>query len=248
MTRNLKTLGLALVAALTLGAIGAQGVPAAVEHSFRSAANSTVLTGHIDGGNHLFEVGDFKVECPIATFEGKNVGEVRDTVTVHPKYGSCTASGFLVEVDTHGCNFILDSDTTISAHSSGNEHATVSIECEVGHHMMITTQFCSLTISASHNNVPVNQSLHGISYSSVMDSSKHSLATNWTVETIHYTALSGSACQFWKIAAGTHSDGVLTGKATLTGYEGDSPFSGSTTLGHAWSHGAQVDITISTPT
>jgi hypothetical protein len=132
MTRNFKTLGLALVAAMAIGAIGAQGASAVVEHSFRSGANNWVLTGANESyttGNSK-EVWTFTAGLPVscdATFEGTISGSIVDTITFHPKFHNCTSSlGGSPTVHTNGCNFILDSDTTTSPHSGLSEHAAWS--------------------------------------------------------------------------------------------------------------------------
>lgn len=259
MTRNLKALGLALVAALALGAVGAQSASAVVEHSFRSSSQNekTILTGHIDTSptvsKHVFKPSPesgLAVECSVATFSHTVEGNIRDTVTAHPTYGSCESSFGAATVDTNGCNYIFDSDTTTSTHSSTDEHATVSIECEAGHHISVTTGLCNLTFSAKESSTPVNQSIHGVRYTQLAShSGKHALTVYATAKTIHFRALGGSLCGFGGLPAGTYNTGTYTGAASVTGYEDtDNSPGGTTTTGTTWKHGAQVDLTISTPT
>jgi hypothetical protein len=261
MTRNLKTLGLALVAAMALGAIGAQGASAVVEHSFRQGSEKTVLTA----ANESYTTGSSKnvvsftpgltISCDV-TFEGTQVGTIRDTVTVHPKYHNCSSSlGGSPTVHTSGCNFILDSDTTTSSHSGVNEHAAVSLECESAHsaspHFIeATAPGCNFRIEQTHTSpsVEVNQSLHGVRYSSVTHSGKNSGTLTATVRTIKFTANSGSLCGLAGHAAGTYGSASYDGIGTLTGYTDSTVVSGSTTNGRVWSHGAQVDISVSSPT
>jgi hypothetical protein len=255
MTRNLKAFGLALVAAMALGAIGAQGASAVVEHSFRSGAQNTVLTG----ANESYTTGSSKdvfsatagltVSCD-GTFEGTNVGTTRDTVTVHPKYHNCSSSlGGSPTVHTNGCNYIFDSDTTqATGHSASSEHAAVSLECEAGHVIEITAPGCNFAFAEKHSATSVNQSLHGVRYNEVTHSSKKSITVIATVKTIAFNATSGSLCGLAGHAAGTYTTGTYDGKETVTGYTDSTVVSGSTTAGRVWSHGAQVDINLSTPT
>lgn len=248
MTRNLKALGLALVATLALGATGAPGASADEEHSFRSSVEDTVLTGS-SASTHVFTfTGGIYISCTVASLEGTNIGTTRDTLTVHPKYSSCTYSiGGSATIHTNGCNYILDSDTTVSSHSRSTEHAVWSLECEPGHHILITAPGCNYTIGMFHEQT-VNQSRHGLRYSQLRNhSGKHALIVNWTVKTVHYTVLGSSLCGLAGHPAGTYTNGIITGSTTLTGYNASGLASGSTTSGYTWTHGAQVDLTISTP-
>ena len=237
MTRNLKALGLALVAAMALGAIGAQGASA---HEFRSGAADTVLTGSIESGEHLFvgKAGVEPVKCSAATFEGRNAGTERDTVTVHPKYSSCSFLGEPASVHTGGCNYIFDSDTTTSTHSSTGEHATVDIECEASHYIEVTTEFCDIRFNAQ-------TSLHGVRYTEVPNhSGKEAVTVNATVKTIAFETTAGSFCGLAGLPAGKYTSGEYTGNASVTGFKFSSEVSGSTTNGRTWSHGEQVSITV----
>ena len=256
MSRNLKVLGLALLAALALGAIGAQGAAAVVEHSFRSTTNSTVLTGHGES-NFIFQPGGTTgpaFACSIATVSGTNVGSTRDTITLHPKYDSCIVSEKKGTFETDGCNFIIDSDTTTSSHWRGSEHGAVSIECEKDgagnpiHQSKFSVLGCTFIIGSTHPaGTTVNQGLHGARFTQVTHSLKHSVTVSMTLETVHYTALGAPCIGLGLLPGGTYSDGILSGKFTVTGYENGAA-AGTTTSGTTWQHGAQVDVTVSTPT
>jgi hypothetical protein len=255
MTRNLKAFGLALVATMAIGAIGAQGASAVVEHSFRSGAANTVLTGqnvsYTTGSSR--EVFSFTAGLTLScdsTIEGTNVGTTRDTVTVHPKYHNCTSSlGRSPTVHTNGCNYIFDSDTTqASGHSTSSEHATVSLECESTHVIEITAPGCNFAFAEQHSTPTVNQSLHGVRYTEVTHSSKKALSVAATIKTLAFNATSGSLCGLAGHPAGTYTTGTISGNTTITGYTDSTVVSGSTTAGRVWSHGAQVDINLSTPT
>jgi hypothetical protein len=252
MTRNLKAFGLALVAAMAFGAIVAQGASAVVEHSFRSSAASTVLTGASESystgsSKHVATLTDgFILECD-ATFESTNDGTPRDTVTVHPTYQSCAGG---TTIDTNGCDYVLYTDTTqASGHSTSSEHAAVSLACEEGHQIVATTSGCTITYGDNHSGTPVNQSLHGVRYSNLSDhSGKNAGTLTSTVKTISYVVLGGSFCGLGGHQAGTYTGVTYNGTAIVTGYESSSISTGSATTGRTWSHGSQVDISISTPT
>ena len=252
MTRNLKALGLALVAALALGAIGAQGASAVVEHSFRSdAVNEKNVATVQQETDHVFEAGTSgaKVTCTSATFSGTYYGNIVDTVTVHPIYTSCKLGVNNVTITTGGCNYIFDSDTTAGGHFSG-EHATVSLECESTHDIEIDGPGCNFTYKGN----TVNQSLHGLSYTNLSSGQSHSgksaITINATIGKIHYETKGGLACNAIGKPQGTYTDGIYLGKASATGYEdntGVSPTS-TTTVGTTWHHSSQINIAVSTPT
>ena len=250
MNRNIKAFGLALVAAMTLGAFAAQGASAVVEHSFNSAVESTVLTGQTESDsnaegksrNVFTTTAGLTVEC-YSTFEGTQTGKTLDQVTVHLKT-TCTGGS---AVHTNGCNYVFDSDTTTStSHFSATaEHAAVSIECEPSHWIEATRPGCNITIGDESSSAPVNQSLHGVKFTNVTHSSKSALTVNATIRTIHYVATAGSFCGLAGHPAGTYTNGKFDGVFEVTGYEDGEPVTGSTTEGRTWTHGAQTDISIS---
>jgi hypothetical protein len=259
MTRNLKAFGLALVAMLAFGGIAAQGASAATTHTFTSEVSNTVLTGK----NESYTTGKSRekftatagltVECD-STYEGTQAGAgSRDHVTVHPKYHNCTSSlGGTPTVHTNGCNYTFDSDTTTNTHPAG-EHAPVTLECEGTHVIEITAPGCNFAFAASHNGTPVNQSLHGVTYTQLTShgpGSKNALTVTATVRTIHYTTTPNSLCGLAGHPAATYTNGSLDGTVEVDGYTDSTPVSGSTTTGFVWgthSKDTQVNIGITTP-
>lgn len=247
MTRDIKTLGLTLVAAMTLGAIGAQ---AASAHQFTSDSNSTVFTAQSNsdttgsGGDIFTFSGGLKLICD-TTYSGTSASAEADTVTLHPKHHNCSFGGIEATVDSGGCNYILDSDTTqASGHSTSSEHATVSLECEASHSIKGTSSFCNVQIETEQTSGGANHSLHGVRYSNVVDSSVSAVTITATVRTIKYTVLSGSFCSLAGLTAGSYANGSFDGLIGLTGFEHGSTTSGSTTNGFVWDHGARTDISV----
>ena len=248
MTRNLKALGLALVAALVLGALGAQGAAAAESHSFKSDADNeiTVLTGQNEG-NHIFRAGTggAATTCTVATFSGTQaIGNNLNTVTVHPKYDSCTF-GVGVTVTTGGCNYMLASDTTANPHFGG-EYAAMSVECESTHDIKIDAA-CVLTFTGNTS----NQSLHGVRYTNLSSAQSHSSNSAVTLSArvgqIQYHTIGGLACNAIGKPEGTYTDGIYEGSVSMTGFKDNPsvPAMGSTTNGTTWTHSSQVNIAVS---
>jgi hypothetical protein len=145
MTRNLKALGLALLAVFALGAIGAQAGSA---HEFKSDGQRSVITGK-NVGAHTFQIGAAGiVSCANAKFEGTvdaGAGKTEvDEITIKPTYTNCTFGGQVASVFFNDCAYVYDSDT--SADPEGGESATVKIECAANHSIEIHTVNCTITI------------------------------------------------------------------------------------------------------
>jgi hypothetical protein len=146
MTRNLKALGLALLAVFALGAIGAQ---AASAHEFKAGVQKSVITGK-NVGVHNFQVGAAgTVSCAKAKFEGTvdaGTGKTEvDEITIKPTYEECTFGGQVAAVFFNDCAYVFDSDTT-AGNSTGGEHAQVKVECAAGNKIQVHTVNCTITV------------------------------------------------------------------------------------------------------
>ena len=88
MTRNLKTLGLALIAVLALGATAASG--ASASDVFTSTVERTDLTGASEEGVNPTLKTNPEDESGITCEEGRYAGTAANGIeelTVHPVYG-----------------------------------------------------------------------------------------------------------------------------------------------------------------
>lgn len=254
MNLKIKAFGMALFAVLAMSAIASQGASA---HQFTSEAASTVLTA-TNEGNHTFSITGTKtvaVNCSIATATGTQSGASVDTVTLHPSYASCSSiADPAIEVETAGCNYLFDSDTTqATSHSTSSEHATVSVDCETSsssnnhpHEFHFVASGCTADIGATHPaNTVVNQSLHGVRFANLAShasTGKGAVTVAGTVSTV-VTTTTGAPCSLLGVKEGTYS-GTYTGNSIVTGFA-NSAASGSTTNGFTWAqHGASVDISV----
>jgi hypothetical protein len=220
MIRNLKTLGLAMLALCAFGAVAAQ---AASAHQFTSESGATILTG-AQVGEHVFTAEGNEVRCTTATFSGTQLGTESDQITIHPEYGKgldekgepgkCRFSALTATVTTTGCNYVFDSDTTQNPDAAlGVEDAPVSIECETGKAINIAMSGCTIAVGGAPN----NQGLHGVTFANDGTGSTKDVTVNATASTIHYSA-SGFGCGLAGIKTGTHTDGTYTGLTTVKGY------------------------------
>ena len=240
MTRNLKALGLALLAVFALSAVAASAASAAND-VFTSSAAATDLTGHSE--EPAFEIPEGAgVKCETATYAGTVEGEEVEEVTVHPVYeGNClTAETFPTTVDTHGCDFILTGDT------DANGHASAHIACTSGKEITVT-----VFESNAHENLLLtihipSQTVRGIAYDTIESGGHNALTVTATVEEEIESSCSDGGTGFCFLVGGVGplAPANYTDDVTTTGWLDTGNFTQDSET-HTWSgsHGEQVDIT-----
>ena len=167
MIRNLKALGLALLAICALGAVASSAASAAVEHDFHADGEKAVTTA--TGANHEFLVGSNPVKCKKVQAEGTQVGKgsgttwAADEITVTPHYEECEFGGKPATVDFMHCAYKFDSDTT-TGNTTGGEHAQVEVECQGEDTITVITSVGTITVgpqvikdAISYKNDPSNK-------------------------------------------------------------------------------------------
>ncbi len=112
MTRNLKTLGLALAAVLALSAVVASAASAAPKLTPEPEEYPVTVKGSQSTTNVFSLEGGRKVECTTATFEGtiNSKAEAEESkLTLTPTYSGCTATILgnvdLTTITMNGCKF-----------------------------------------------------------------------------------------------------------------------------------------------
>jgi len=147
MSRNLKALGLALVASFAMSAVVASAASAEA-YSFKADTVPTTLTGNQHAGNDVFTTDTGTVSCNIATYEGTQTVTPTNSVTVKPSYGECRAFGlFNVPIHVNGCEYKFTAGTKVS----GNYEGTVDIVCPTGKFIEVTAPGCLVTVGAQNN-------------------------------------------------------------------------------------------------
>ncbi len=234
MIRNLKVLGLALVAVFAMGAMAAQAASAA--DTFTSDTSPTIFTGN-QAGTNVFTVGSASVSCPVARFKGTETGSSATTVTVHPEYegnagGECQVSPIgSATVNTTGCNYIITSETHENA--AHEKHATVSIECAT------TTSPSHVTHEITVNgpcviHVPGQTEAEledGVVFENgtevVGGVNKKDIKITATVTGITAVVTDSFACTIGGLSPGTYTNGTYKGSVTVTGYVDNSGTEGA---------------------
>jgi opacity protein-like surface antigen len=104
MVRNLKVLGLAVMAMLAMTAVAASAAQAVEFHS--EIENTTITAKTEAGSNSVFDAAGASISCTSGTFTGTQAAKTAETVTVTPAYSGCTFLGILnVPVEMHGCQY-----------------------------------------------------------------------------------------------------------------------------------------------
>jgi len=144
MSRNLKALGLALVAVLAMSALTAAGASAEA-FKFKAEKTPTTLSGNQHGAPDVFTTDTGSVSCNEAKYAGEQVGTEVTQVTVTPTYSECTAFGlFNVPIDTNGCQYKFTVDTKVGATYEGK----VDVVCPAGQVIKVTAPGCTVTVGS----------------------------------------------------------------------------------------------------
>jgi hypothetical protein len=160
MIRNLKVLGLVLVALLAMTAVA---VSAASADDLTSEASPVTLTGKQSGAGDVFTTTAGTVKCKEVSYTAISVGTPTTTVDVAPNYPLKTAGGeqncagfsLPAEIATNGCVYRL----TIGAATTGG----FDIVCPVGQEMTATAKGGATTKCTIH--IPPQSIAAGVTFS-----------------------------------------------------------------------------------
>jgi hypothetical protein len=196
MTRNLKVMGLAVVAALALTAVVASAASAA---EFHSSTTNTKITG-AQTTTHQFVTDPGTVTCKKATFSGEQAAKTAASITITPSYTECTLAtifgNIAVTVNFNGCDYTFDAT------------GLVHIECPAGKNVVVSGPGCTVTVPA--------QTVNKVSYSNTGVAGARDIDVNAEASKIKYS-YTGFTCGS---GSGTEN-GTYTGLTTVQGSSGD---------------------------
>lgn len=232
MTRNLKTLGLALLAIAATSALAsaaAHAAPGELHSEVAAGKTSAILTGDNTGfGEHQ---GNFKLsfKCKKATFEG-TVQKATTDATITPQYtDTCTLGGLAAEVRMNGCKYTFTGVANFTANVD-------IVGCTTGKTIEITDALCTIKI-------PEQKNLQHVVFTNTAGPPKD-IHASMTLSGITYEGVNkfGSGCSE---AAGHHGDGTLAGTTTVRAYEDEGLNQLTQHNGHSYQpfkEGAQVGL------
>jgi len=202
MMRNLKALGLALVAVVALSAVAASAASAA----FVTGSESTTLTASAITTQAFVNSEGLAVECT-GVSGSTTVGETQESISAVPSYSGCSIAvpgfgSFNAKVSNGGCEYLFT--------SSG----TVHVVCPSGGHLEVKGEFVPpffskcLDIGAQ---TPTTSTVH---YANVGSGTTKDVEIESTVAGVTYTetGICGEA---------TKNDANYTGKVTITGEDAE---------------------------
>jgi hypothetical protein len=219
MTRNLKTLGIALAAVFAMSAVVASA--ASAKYHFESDSTpTTYLTSAAE--DHVFSANGTNVECNEIAFEGSQSGETASSVTIEPLYNDCEAFGLKADVIENGCHYTFTTPTT----TLGTDEftgAAPNVNCgEEGFEItptFIGFSVCTVTIGSQEPGGHVIY--HNAGTSGAMDVEVTSDVTG-----VDFTS-TGGAC------GEDGNDGTYKGDATVRGYSNEAHTEATnTTISH----------------
>lgn len=219
MTRKLKALGSALLAALAIGAIVAStGSQAEFDEKgvFNENGAKTVITGE---GETVFSTKikpELKITCQVAVSGTADLPAGQ--ITLRPTFKECNGFG-VTKVDTTGCGIIFFGETTEYLDTNGEKRidSPIEFDCEGGKSITITTTTCNITIPA-----PGGERFHGAYYDSEGQGATSDVKITATVDQIKYTTPDTLGCTLSGLPR-NGADATLTttpGQGiTIRGYE-----------------------------
>jgi hypothetical protein len=157
MIRNLKVLGLALVAMFAMSALVASAAQAQTSFTLTGDAGTTQLDSH--GANHLFTLsGGRSFTCKTITSTNDAVTLPTSTVTAKPVFSECTSkiagTPVPVTVTMNECDFLFHLTGTDPDGNSDHYVGDVGIVCPVGKSIDIHV-YPEGTLPSEHATKPV---------------------------------------------------------------------------------------------
>ncbi len=212
MTRNIKALGLAIVAVAAMSMAVAASAQATQVHI--TSPKAAVITGQ-QIEQHTFATQAGQVKCASASFEGtvEATGQQQITtedLTITPTYTNCEAFGLAAQVVMNGCEYTVTGKST--AGQTLQTTAFVDVICTTSPkpiEVIAAGGLCVATVA------PQNNISHIVFTNTQQGTDPHHTHANITAQGIVYQ-LDGAFCPG---GAGTKTDGKYHGQATFRAFE-----------------------------
>jgi hypothetical protein len=212
MFRNLKFLGLALIAALAMSAVAVNTASADLLYGETTPAT---LTGSQEGTDVLWVHGGF-VNCATVKYTGTTTAFGMSQITVTPSFSGCTFAGLAAKISMNECDYLLRfyiaaEDTT----------GAIDIQCPFGKEITITAPSLGTPKCIVH--IPPQNGL-GVDFT----------GTNIGTGTTREVTLHIQRFVRYSQTAGTAETGNCSTADNTSGgwYEGKARFTGENAAGH----------------
>jgi hypothetical protein len=209
MIRNLKALGLVLVAVFAMSAVAASGASAAVE--FNAEAGTTKLTAtNQTGTEDKFVTDAGEIHCKTTTAEGTVATFPTTSVTFSKvAYDECKGPlNVTVTVDMHGCGYQFSAGAT---DAEGNFEGSARITgCETGKVIEVTAPGCTIKVGEQG---PLTK----VTYTNKGTLANREITTDVGITNIAYKEENTGIIHTCKHSGENTTGGVYTGSETATG-------------------------------
>ena len=198
MIRNLKMMGLALVAMMALGAVLASSAFAQFEAEKEPV---TLTTSSNEMQKFAPTAGGTAFECTTLTISANTPKtKASETLEVHPTYSNCeTFLGAAMSITTTGCNYVFHL-------KKGETKGTTDVECEAGKKIVIKMgSICTYEIGTQTG-------LGSITYKNVGAGTTREVIVEPNLGGVTWTRITND---FFCPAGG--STGTYVGNSTITG-------------------------------
>jgi hypothetical protein len=248
MTRNLKAMGLALVALFAISAMAASSASAANDH-FTSTNASAVVTG-VSHDNSFHYPNGVGFNCTTSKFTGTTTNGSTE-LTIDPEYTglvnatphgtTCTATGGEVTIDMNGCHYVLTGNTT-GADPVGTTDATVWITCPVVGGVQQVIKITQAATGITFQVPPQTPTTGGVTYTNEVVGGKKVVKVKATATGV--TTLCHPAFICGLAGVSTHeNDATYTGTVVGAGWE--DPKKAGEPITPLGAEGTQVNIEVS---
>jgi hypothetical protein len=201
--RNLKVLGLALVAMFAMSAVTAA---AASADEFTAESYPATLTGKNTTANDKFLTTTGTVNCKVASYKA-TVSAATTSVLAAPEYKECTAFGFPATIDVNGCKYQFN--------IGGATIGDADLVCEAGKTVDVTAISAGTLKCTVH--VGSQSDITGtVTYSNTGSGTTREINIGVVLGGIDYTHTQGTgvgSCPSGSATAGTlEAAGIVTGE------------------------------------
>jgi hypothetical protein len=216
MTRKLKMLGVALLAASAISAVAAS-VASAVTHTIVSEVATTTLTGAQVEENKFTVVGQV-IKCKSATFTATlSMKEQTEVTGIAPTYSECTYGANPMTVTMRGCTYVVNGLT------DANGDALTKVNCPAGVHitMDIPALNCEITLKETAASNGTQTLIGGVKLTNQGEGTTRDILLDLTATFAKISRdYTGGGAEPAACSAATGSNLKLTGTITLTGQAG----------------------------
>ncbi len=218
MIRNLKMLGLSLVAVCAMGAVAASAASANANYWFTMSGSDwtglsasqvpgafyeTRFDGIVGGSPGV-------VKCEKSTSSGSTSATTTTTLTLSTQYSGCGLEPFgNAVINTNGCLWVIHTDP-LGDTTNGEYHAVSTVECPTGNEVTVEAKIGGVTKCIIHIE-PQN-----LGTGTVVTQNTPHLLVHINYAIVKYTQTEGTGAGRCTTTA-TTNNGVLNATKTLSG-------------------------------